>query len=187
MKRLVFLLEEASAAELLKGLVPRLIGRDLLSHYIVFQGKSDLEQQLVRRIRAWQAPDSVFVVLRDQDAADCRLVKQRLSRLVADAGRAPVLVRVACHELESWIVGDLRAVAEAFQRPSVAEHLNKEKFRAPDKLVRPVEELRSLVPEYQKVDGARRVGPLLDPSRNTSHSFQAFWSGLERLVGPGRA
>lgn len=182
MTQLVFLLEEPSARELLRGLLPRILPASVSVHYLVFEGKQDLEAQLPRKLRSWRAPDTAFVVLRDQDASDCRAVKRRLADLVAASGRAPVLVRVACRELESWVVGDLRAVAEVFGRPALAELSTKEKYREPDALVRPVEALRQLVPEYQKVDGARRLGPLLDPVNNTSPSFSAFCQGVRRMI-----
>ncbi len=182
MRQLVFLLEETSARELLKGLVPRLVPADVRVHYLVFEGKQDLERHLTRRLRGWQAPDSAFVILRDQDAADCRQVKAQLQGLVAGSNRQPALVRVACRELESWIVGDLEALAGAFSQTGLVSRGGERRLRSPDDIVRPVETLRSLVPGYQKVDGARRVGPLLDPQRNASPSFRAFCAGVRRLL-----
>ena len=120
MKHLVFLLEEPSAKDLLEGLLPRLLPTDMFVYYLVFEGKQDLEGQLVRKLRGWRRPESAFVVLRDQDAADCRVVKERLTKLVAESARQPALVRVACKELESWVVGDWQAVAQAFGRPNLA-------------------------------------------------------------------
>jgi hypothetical protein len=119
MKHLVFLLEEPSARDLLEGLIPRLVPADLAVYYLVFEGKQDLERKLARRLRGWRLPDSAFVVLRDQDAAECKEVKARLVGLARESGRAPVLVRVACKELESWVLGDLDAVAETFGEPSL--------------------------------------------------------------------
>src|SRR5690606_27098023 len=103
--QLVFLLEEPSAADLLAGLLPRLLPPDVPIHYLVFEGKQDLENQLVRKLRGWLAPNTLFVVMRDQDAADCKQVKATLAQLVQKSGRGGVLIRVACRELESWIVG----------------------------------------------------------------------------------
>lgn len=183
MKTIVFLLEEISARELLRSLLPRILSGEFDTRYLVFEGKSDLEAQLVKRLRGWLTPETAFVVLRDQDAADCVTVKQRLVELVQQSGR-PALVRIACRDLESWVAGDLDAVAKAFRRPRVADHALKAKFRDPDRLVRPVDELRRLVPEYQKVDGARRVGAFLDPERNSSGSFRQFCMGLRRFVDP---
>lgn len=182
MKNLVFLLEEPSARDLLEGLLPRLLPEGVYPYYLVFEGKQDLEAQLVKKMRGWLKPDSAFVVLRDQDAGDCRKVKQRLTALVAESGRSPSLVRVACRELESWVVGDWQAIARAFERPDLAVQARKAAHRTPDDLVRPVETIQKLLPEYQKRDGARRVGPLLDPEKNQSKSFLAFCAGVKRLV-----
>ncbi len=186
MKHLVFLLEEASAKDLLEGLLPRLLPADLKIYYLVFEGKQDLESQLVRKLRGWRLPDSAFVVLRDQDAAECKTVKDTLAALVAESARQPALVRVACRELESWIVGDWNAVAQAFDRPLLRAQSSKRAFRNPDQLVRPVETLRKFIPDYQKRDGARRIGPLLDPKCNQSVSFRTFCSGVQKLVAEAR-
>jgi hypothetical protein len=59
----------------------------------------------------------------------------------------------------------------------------KSKYRNPDKLSNPVRELRRFVPDYQKRSGARRIGPLLEPKRNQSHSFKVFCAGVQNLVG----
>lgn len=182
MTTVVFLLEEPSARALLEGLVPRLLGDGVEARYVVFEGKQDLEAQVTRKLRGWRRPDSKFVVLRDQDAGDCHAVKQRLGELVAESGRT-ALICVACRELEAWVVGDLGAVSRAFEDPSVAGQANKAKFRDPDRLHKPVDELRRLVPQYQKIDGARRLGPLLEPGTNASRSFRFFCAGLERLAG----
>lgn len=59
-------------------------------------------------------PDSVFLVMRDQDRADCRDVKARLQDLVRATGKQDkTLIRIACHELESFYLGDLEAVEKA--------------------------------------------------------------------------
>jgi hypothetical protein len=181
-QHLVFLLEEPSAKDLLQGLLPKLLPGVVFVHYLVFEGKQDLERQLVRKLRGWKMPNSSFVVLRDQDAAECVVVKAKLKQLAIEAGREETLVRIACRELEAWVVGDWRAVGEAFGRPELHAQALKEVHRAPDRLVRPVEALRKFVPQYQKRDGARRVGPLLDPARNQSDSFRSFCTGVQRLV-----
>lgn len=66
MKHFVFFLEELSAREMLKGLLPR-IQDDLAFRCIVFEGKQDLEKNLIRKIQGYRVPDSRFIVLRDQD------------------------------------------------------------------------------------------------------------------------
>ena len=180
MSTLVCLLEEPSAKVLLEGVLPRLVPEGVLVRYLVFEGKQDLERNVTRKLRAWRLPETQFVVLRDQDAGDCKIVKAKLAGL-ADSSGKPALVRVACHELEAWVAGDLNALAMAFLVPAVAKEANRAKFRDPDSLVRPVEEIRRLLPTYQKIDGARRMGPLLDPDSNNSVSFRAFCSGVRKL------
>lgn len=187
MSTIVFLLEEPSAQDLLEGLVPRLLPEGWAVRYIVFEGKQDLEKQMVGKIRGWMAPRSFFVVLRDQDAARCEAVKATLVAKCRDAGRPDSLVRVACKELEAWVLGDLDALAEAFDTTRPKTEPNRRRYRDPDKFVKPVTELQRLVATYQKRDGARRVGPRLDPDRNTSHSFRVFCQGVRDLVGTGGA
>lgn len=182
MRTLVFLLEEPSAKDLLQGLIPRIAPNNVHIQYLVFEGKQDLEKQLVRKLRSWLAPESLFVVLRDQDSAECRDVKRALLALVRESGRADVLIRVACRELESWVLGDWHAVAKAYQQPRLRAQAQKAPYRNPDRLAHPVTELRKFLPDYQKRDGARRLGALLDPDRNQSPSFKAFCSGLQNLL-----
>ena len=57
-------------------------------------------------------------------------------------------------------------------------------YRVPDALGSPVAEIRKHVPDYQKVDGARRLGLLLDPDRNRSASFRSFCTGVRNLAQP---
>ena len=79
-------------------------------------------------------------------------------------------------------LGDLEAVAEAYDRPALAALQSKRKYRSPDEVAYPSDELRTLVPGYGKVSGARLLGHRLDPNRCCSPSFAAFVRGLDRLV-----
>ncbi len=179
--QLVFLLEEPSMKEFLEELLPRVLPEVPVT-LIPHDGKSDLEASMRRKLRAWRAPDARFIVVRDQDSADCRVVKDRLVDIACEAGRPDTVVRIACRELEAWILGDLQAVAEAFGAPAIASRSNEAKFRDPDALGNPVEELKRLVPSYQKRSGARSVGRLLDPERSTSPSFMSFLRAVRRLA-----
>jgi len=181
---LVFFLEELSAKALLEILLPRFISEDkFVLRFVPFEGKQDLEKQLVRRIRGWRTPNTHFVVLRDQDSAECKDVKQRLLELCAEAGHPDTLVRVVCRELESWYLGDLKAVGEAFGMNNLAGKQDKRKYRTPDALWNPVKELERITNQrYQKVSGSRAIGPLLDIHNNRSPSFQVFISGVKRLI-----
>jgi len=186
MKTLVFCLEEPSAQEMLKGLLPRILPPEITTKYIVFQGKQDLEKQLVRRLRLWRAPDTLFVVMRDQDAADCKAVKEKLVALCRKAGRGNALVRVACRELESFYLGDLRAVEEGLKINGLAARQNSRKFRDPDRLRNPAQEINRLTGNgYQKIAGSRIIAPHLRLEGNRSHSFSVLVEGIKKMVAPG--
>ena len=50
MKTLVFLLEEQSAAEMLKVILPGFLPDDIQTRFITFEGKSDLEKNVEKKI-----------------------------------------------------------------------------------------------------------------------------------------
>lgn len=183
MKTLVFLLEEPSAQDALQGFLPSILPPDVTVEYLVFEGKQDLEKRMVRRMRGWLKPESVFVVLRDQDSGDCRIIKHKLSELCQEAGKPDAVVRIACRSLESWFLGDWASVSVAFAEPRLGKFQRKAIYQDPDRLVNPVSELRKAIPTYQKRDGARRIGPYLSHARNRSRSFQVFVEAVQRLTG----
>ena len=189
MTKLVFLVEEPSMANLLDGLLPRLFPA-LRFQCIPHDGKQDLEKSIPRKLRAWREPGVRFVVARDQDSADCRQVKAKLADLCRNAGRADVLVRVACRELEAWYIGDPEALVQAFPETPrrLLRELNRARYRNPDTVVRPSETIAGRIPEFQKRSGARRMAGHLS-RENRSRSFQVFLEGVERLYlqNPGGA
>ncbi len=105
MTELVFLLEEPSAREMLRGLLPRILPPGVSFRLIAFEGKQNLEGQLALKIRGYRVPDARFIVIRDQDSGDCRRIKAKLKALCAGAGHESALIRIACRELESWYSG----------------------------------------------------------------------------------
>ncbi len=182
---LVFFLEERSAKVLLEDLLPRFLPMEhIVPRYVVFEGKQDLEKQLVRKLRSWRTPNTSFIVLRDQDSADCHSVKQRLTELCQQAERPAALVRVACHEIESWYLGDLAAVEAALAVKGIAKRQGSRKFRDPDRLGSPAWQLRELTQSrYQKISGSRAIGPHLRlDGENRSTSFLRFIEGVTRVA-----
>jgi hypothetical protein len=185
MRQLVFFLEERSAEEMLQGLLPRIIPPDVVPRFIVFEGKQDLEGQLVKRLRGYRHPNALFVVMRDQDAQpDCRKIRGHLLSLCNRAGRQAVLVRIACRELESFYLADLQAVERGLGLSRLASQQQTRKFLDPDHLGSPKEELKKLTKyEYQQVSGSRAIGPYLDPENTRSRSFRNLVLGIRRLIG----
>ena len=192
MIHLVFFLEEPSAREMLKGLLPRLLSDETIPQYVVFEGKQDLKKQLGKKLRGWRRPDSRFVVLCDQDGADCLQVKSRLVEICRQAGKPDALVRIVCRELESWYLGDLRAVERGMHLSGLAGRQKRSKYRDPDRFANPVQELERMTRHrYQKVSGSREIGRRLSVGSvgrggahgNRSRSFQVFVSGLRERAG----
>lgn len=99
---LVFFLEEPSTAEMLKGVLPKIISDNIDFRFIIFEGKQDLEKQVERRLKLWRKPDCRFIILRDQDSGDCRGIKRNLLDKCNKARHPDTIIRIACHELESF-------------------------------------------------------------------------------------
>ncbi len=182
MGEVVFLLEEPSMKALLEVLLPRVVP-DLRCVLVPHEGKQDLVKSIPRKLRGWRTPGVQFIVVHDQDSADCHDLKARLLACVPAHRRGDTVIRIACRELEAWILGDLDALARAFDAPNVAGIGVKARFRNPDTVVSPSREVRALIPSYQKVSGARRVAEFLDPDRNVSRSFQTFLAAVRRFAG----
>jgi hypothetical protein len=184
MNRIVFLLEEYSMKALLDELLPKLFpGLSFLC--VPHEGKHDLEKSIPRKLRAWREPGVRFVVLRDNDGGDCRALKAALVDLCRQGGRDDTLVRIACQELEAWYFGDPAALADEFADETLRSLGAKARFREPDAIVQPARALEELIPQFQKVSGARRMGGRLRRKTNTSRSFQAFIKGIEQLAFGG--
>ena len=183
--RLIFLLEEASMKSLLDGLLPRLFpgwveGRQFLC--VKHQGKSDLDTSIPRKLSAWRIPGDRFVIVRDNDGANCAYLKTRLQALCLASGRPDTLVRLVCQELESWYVGDLRALAKAFDYPKLNTPALRKRFAIPDNWQKPSVELSRLAPSFQKGSGARAMADCLRETGNLSVSFQVFVAGVRRVA-----
>lgn len=186
MTKLVFLLEEPSAKEMLNGLLPRLLPREISYQCVVFEGKTDLEKQIPKKLRGWREPGVCFVILRDQDRGDCRDIKAKLTEICRQAGHEAALVRIACRELESWYMADLKAVEKGLRIENLARKQEKQKYRKPDQVDAPARELERLTQNrYQKVSGSRAIGPHLDIGNRRSNSFRVFVQGIERIVEQG--
>lgn len=175
---------------LLEGLLPRLLPGEVSWILVAHEGKTDLQQSIPRKLRAFREPGVRFVVVQDQDRNDCKALKQRLLDLCAGAGRPDTLVRIACCELEAWYLGDLAAVDAVFGT-HLAQQRNRAKWRDPDRLSSPADllekTLATLGHSFGKTRTARALGPLLDLENDTSASFAAFVSGVRRLVDQAAA
>jgi hypothetical protein len=183
MKTIVFFLEEPSAKEMLSGVLPRMLPENIQIRYIVFQGKQDLEKNLKLKLRGWRAPNCRFIIMRDQDSGDCKTIKSKLIKLCKESGKEEVIVRIACHELESFYLGDLAAVEKGLGLKGLQKQQQSKKFRDPDSIVNPSDELFKLTRNlYDKVSGSRAISPHIKLNANYSKSFKALLSGIKSLI-----
>lgn len=180
--KLVFLLEEPSMKYLLDNLLPRILPSNVEFQTIPHSGKRALERSIPIKLRAWNEPGEIkFVIIHDQDNKDCIMLKKHLIQLCKNT-RRQVLIRIACQEMEAWYLGDFKALSKAYDKPKLLNLANKKKYRFPDDISMPKEELRKIIPEYQQILGAKTVGPFMDVENNTSVSFQQFVAGIRRIV-----
>ncbi|MBS1207975.1 MAG: hypothetical protein H6R19_373, partial [Proteobacteria bacterium] len=183
MRELVFLLEEPSAKAMLESLLPRMLREDTQFRCIPFEGKQDLEKQLMRKIRGYQNEHARFIVLRDQDShPDCIAVKNRLLELCTASGKADrCLVRIACRELETFYLADLQAVEQALEINGLVRHQLNRKFREPDGQENPSRELKALTGNrYEKIAGSRVIGKYLQLDNTRSPSFRNLIAAIQR-------
>ena len=201
--RIEFLVEEPSAEEALKHLLPRLIKQRAQWKLINLGSKYKLLKALPQRLAAYRQRIAVgenlrVLVLVDRDNDDCAALKRQLeamarqSRLATKSapgidGRFFVVNRIVIEELESWFIGDPAALRQAFTSlPSIDERTGI--FRAPDNggsweaLHRFLKSHGIYKSSYPKIDAARRIAPKLDPQANRSPSFRVFVQGIEALL-----
>lgn len=182
MKHLVFLLEEESAKELIENLMPRIFP-ELSFRCIPFEGKQDLEKNIPIKLRGYKTPNTEFIILRDEDSGNCKLIKQNLQVLCNNANKPNTLIRIACKELESWYFGDLNAVAKALSINNLSDVSIQKKYKNPDNIVNPKEKLKKLTNQkYSQVSSSREIAKYIDYDNNSSKSFNVFISGIRKII-----
>ncbi|MFN7918815.1 MAG: DUF4276 family protein [Bryobacteraceae bacterium] len=173
-RQVVFFLEEESAQAMLEIVFARLgPPQGVEPRFVTFDGKQDLEQQLLGKLRGYLNPNARFVIIRDKDREDCLEVKGRLKKICRAARRPEAVVRIACHELEAFYLGDLQAVETGLNLRGVARLQHKAVYRNPDAVVSPSSHLAKITKQrYQKVAGSRAIAPHLELTNPRSRSFQ---------------
>ena len=174
------MVEEPSMSELLDLFLPHILPDGVEKLIITHNGKNDLQSSIPKKLRGWQTPSDRFIIVHDQDSKDCIQLKADLVSLCENS-RNDCLVRIVCGELESWYLGDLAAISKAYNK-DYTQLASKKKYRAPDKLKNAKQELRKIIPAYQPIDGARKIAAYLDVDNNLSHSFNAFVSGVKKMI-----
>ena len=196
-------LEEPSAEEALKHLLPKIILKDVSYEFHTFQGRDEMLKELPKRLKGeqWIPNDWRIIVLIDEDRRDCHELKAYLEKAAHDAGFVTkssaipnedfqVVNRIAIEELEAWFFGDIEALRAAY--PKIPKNLqSKARFRNPDAIQGGTyEALRDLLIQKKYFTGripklmvAQNIAQHMEPNRNVSKSFQVFVEGLKACVG----
>lgn len=203
MMEIEILVEEQSAEEALRHLLPRLLKNRARAKVINLGSKYKLLKVLPKRLAAYAqriaGGESLrVVVLVDRDDDDCERLKAELERMAATAGlptksspaaneQFVVLNRIVVEELESWFIGDPDALRKAFTSlPAISQKAGI--FRNPDNggsweaLHRFLKKHGIYKSSFPKIDAARHIAPHLKVEQNNSRSFQVFVSGMEALL-----
>ena len=84
--------------------------------------------------------------------------------------------------MEAWYCGDLDAVEKAFPLFKAKQYENKRKFKNPDAINQPGDQLKRIVSGFSKGIAAREVPRHMNIDNNASTSFNHLISGLQNLV-----
>jgi hypothetical protein len=197
------LVEEPSAEEALRHLLPKLLKGRSRYKIINFGSKSKLLKLLGQRLAAYgdrinKGENLKIIVLVDRDHDDCETLKNQLETTAQQKGlftkskpnpqgKFLVLNRIVIEELESWFIGDPEALRKAFSSlPTIPPKSGI--FRSPDNggsweaLHRFLKKQGIYKNSYPKIEAARRIAPHMNPDQNSSPSFNSFKAGLEALL-----
>lgn len=196
MEHLEFLVEEPSMESALRQIVPKVLGpaQSFLIH--PHQGKPDLLNNLVGRLRAyrrWLPPSFGVVVVIDEDRQDCEELKRRLEDAAQRVGLVTrtrnrsafqVINWIAIEELEAWLLGDADAL-EAIYPGTGRIIAQRRDLHDPDRVRGGTWEALEDVLEkaghrggLRKIEAARAVSARMEVERNRSRSFQGLVRAL---------
>ena len=197
-----FFLEEPSAEEALKHILPKILSPHVICIFHVFEGKEDMLEELPKHLKGhqWIPDDWRIIVLIDEDRRNCHELKAYLEKAAHEAGfvtkssaaqneNFQVVNRLAIEELEAWFFGDIEALHAAYSRVSINLQYQA-RYRNPDAIrggtYEALEGLLIRKNYYKgrlpKVTVAQNIARHMEPSRNRSKSFQVFLEGIKACV-----
>ena len=181
------LLEEPSMENFLREVLPKILPPDYILDNNCFlrphNGKSDLKKSIPNKIKVfsnYHEPVKV-IIIHDQDSNDCRKLKKSLVELCKTNGNCGVLIRIACKELESWYLGDMDAIEKAYPKFKAKNFKKYARFRNPD-LLQASQELKLLIPEFQKGFASKNISKFISIEKSTSTSFLHLVSGISKFL-----
>lgn len=186
--RVEILVEEPSMENFLRTKLPEILPQGYrLSHNVFIRthnGKSDLLKSVPKKIQAFSQyfQPARIIIIQDQDSNNCKVLKQQILDTCSKAGSCPVLVRIACRELENWYLGDLKAIDQTYPGSKAGAHGAKARYGNPDNCQGTVE-MKKLVAGFQKGQASREIPSHMDLSRNNSPSLAHLVNGIKRFLG----
>lgn len=181
------LTEEPSMENFLREILPQVLPVDYQLDINCFirphEGKSSLKKSIPRKIKAcsnYGYPVKVLII-HDQDSNDCKRLKNDLLKLCESTTHIPVIVRIACKELENWYLGDMQAIEKTYPKSKAASLTGKAKYRNPDNVFGAYE-LEQMASDFSKTHASREVPKHMIISSNKSPSFNHFLTGLNKLI-----
>lgn len=183
MTSLIILVEEESMEATLDVILKKLnVSKDKF-FILVHEGARDLEKKLSYNLRSWKIPNIKFLILRDNDNADCIARKQALKDRIIDSGvKNQTIIRIVCQELEAWFLGDPIALERAGyikqgSRPNSLRGKVDDKPN-PSALLTNLNKSKTI----GKVIRAKEIAPHLDLNKNHSASFNHTIQSLKTLL-----
>jgi Domain of unknown function (DUF4276) len=181
------LTEEASMENFLRGILPDVLPDGFKIDQNCFirphEGKSDLQKSIPKKLKAYSHfPHPVkLIIIHDQDSNDCIKLKAGLMALCSNTHNIPILVRIACRELENWYLGDLPALDKVYPEMKALNKATKKKYSDPDRVFGAFE-LNQLSKKFSKSHASREIYKYMDLESNTSISFQHLIQGIESFL-----
>jgi hypothetical protein len=181
--------EEPSAKKVFDIILPKLLPENVSYRVYPHQGKQDLERALKNSVPTIsKIPGSKIIITRDQDSSDCKLVKKYIKEKIELNCSCEFKIRIVCRELESWYLGDLHAIKEAYPRFRPDQYQNRTDFRNVDNITSPSKYLLKIIPEFKKraslpkLEVADSITPHLDLEANRSTSFNRTLEAIKSFV-----
>ena len=158
-----------------------------------YDGWPAMQSILPARLKVAISRSNVFtIILIDQDSADCRERKKKFTQLIPPQLLPRCKVRIACREIENWMLGDLDAVEKADPSSKAIRLKGQAGFRLSSEIENQQgwESLGRISKFRTKSAAAIAIAPHLSVEQgvNKAASFQAFVSVLRAISkGYGRA
>ena len=191
MSTLFILTEEPSIKNVFDVVLPKILPKNVDFRVLVHQGKNDLGKALTDKITSLSRISGAKILITiDQDANDCKHLKQEIAGLIDNNCVCDYKIRIVCKELESWLLGDLPAIEKAFPRFRSVSFARKTKLRNVDLIKgKPSDFLLCIIPEFKdrkkipKLEFSKKGATFLDINNNTSPSFNHTINAIKNLCG----